>query len=63
MKTFTLDDDQVKKLDEWKEHIKVIYGEYGQYEYKFTSNGIGQIVEVYSKLANATLDLTDVSKW
>jgi len=63
MKTFTLDDDQVKKLDEWKEHIKDIYGEYGQYEYKFTSNGIGQIVEVYSKLANATLDLTDVSKW
>jgi hypothetical protein len=63
MKTFTLDDDQVKKLDEWKEHIKVIYGEYGQYEYKFTSNGIGQIVEVYSKLANTTLDLTDVSKW
>jgi hypothetical protein len=63
MKTFTLDDDQVKKLEEWQEHIKAIYGEYGQYEYKFTSNGIGQIVEVYSELANTTLDLTDVEKW
>jgi hypothetical protein len=63
MKTFKLDDDQVKKLEEWQEHIKAIYGEYGQYEYKFTSNGIGQIVEVYSELANTTLDLTDVEKW
>jgi hypothetical protein len=63
MKTFTLDDDQVKKLEEWQEHIKAIYGKYGDYEYRFTSNGIGQIVEVYSELANVTLDLTDVDKW
>jgi len=62
-KTFTLDEDQVKKLEEWKEHIKIIYGKYGDYEYRFTSNGIGQIVNVYSELANTTLDLTDVDKW
>jgi len=62
VKTFTLDEDQVKKLEEWKEHIKIIYGKYGDYEYSFTSNGIGQIVNVYSELANTTLDLTDVDK-
>jgi len=62
-KTFTLDVDQVKKLEEWQEHIKAIYGKYGDYEYRFTSNGIGQIVEVYSGLADVTLDLTDVDKW
>lgn len=63
VKTFTLDEDQVKKLEEWQSHIKAIYGQYGDYEYKFTSNGIGQIVEVYSGLADVTLDLTDVDKW
>jgi len=63
VKTFTLDEDQVKKLEEWQEHIKAIYGKYGDYEYRFTSNGIGQIVEVYSGLADVTLDLTDVDKW
>jgi len=62
-KTFTLDEDQVKKLEEWQEHIKAIYGKYGDYEYRFTSNGIGQIVGVYSGLADVTLDLTDVDKW
>ena len=63
MKTFTLDDEQVKKLEEWQEHIKAIYGKYGNYEYRFTSDGIGQIIEVYSELADTTLDLTDVDKW
>ena len=62
-KTFTLDEDQVKKLEEWQEHIKAIYGQYGDYEYRFSSNGIGQSVKVYSELANTTLDLTDVDKW
>ena len=33
VKTFTIDEDQVKKLEEWQEHIKAIYGSYGQYEY------------------------------
>jgi hypothetical protein len=63
VKTFTLDEEQVKKLEEWQEHIKAIYGKYGDYEYRFSSSGIGQIVEVYSGLADVTLDLTDVDKW
>jgi hypothetical protein len=62
-KTFTLDVDQVKKLEEWQEHIKAIFGRYGDYEYRFSSNGIGQIVSVYSVLADVELDLTDVDSW
>jgi len=61
--SFTIEPDQVKKLKKWQEHIKAIYGEYGDYEYRFTSNGIGQIVIVYSELAKVELDLTDVSTW
>lgn len=61
--TFTIDPVQVKKLKKWQDHIKAIYGEYGDYEYRFTSNGIGQIVSVYSELAEVGLDLTDVSTW
>lgn len=61
--TFTIEPDQVKKLKKWQGHIKAVYGEYGDYEYRFTSNGIGQIVSVYSELAKVELDLTDVSTW
>ena len=62
-KTFTLDEYQVKKLEEWQSHIKAIYGSYGNYEYTFSSSGIGQIVVVYSELADTELDLTDVDSW
>lgn len=62
-KIFTLDENQVKKLEEWQSHIKAIYGIYGNYEYKFSSNGIGQNVVVYSELADTELDLTDVNSW
>jgi hypothetical protein len=62
-KTFTLDENQVNKLEEWQEHIKAIFGRYGDYEYRFSSNGIGQIVTVYSELADIELDLTDIDTW
>ena len=62
-KTFTLDENQVKKLEKWQSHIKAIYGSYGNYEYTFSSSGIGQIVVVYSELADTELDLTDVDSW
>ena len=62
-KTFTLDENQVKKLEEWQSHIKAIYGSYGNYEYTFSSSGIGQIVVVYSELADTELDLTDFDSW
>lgn len=59
-KTFTLNEDQVKKLEEWQSHIKAIYGSYGNYEYTFTINDFEQIVTVHSELADIELDLTDV---
>ncbi len=60
---FQLDEDQLQKLEYWQEAIKTIYGEYGQYTFKFEPNGIGYGVEVHSKLTNTSIDLTDVSKW
>jgi hypothetical protein len=62
--TYTLDQEESKMLKEWQGHIKAIYGSYGDYIYSFESGGgIGTIKKVYSKLANAELDLTDISKW
>lgn len=61
---FEIDEDQAKKLKEWKDAIKLIYGDYGNFEYRFSSGGgIGMCVRVYSELAEAEIDLTDVSKW
>jgi len=62
-KTYGLTISQVKKLDEWKSHIKAIYGEYGDYSFTFTPTGIGTGVEVYSELANVSLDLTEIENW
>jgi hypothetical protein len=60
---FELDEDQVKKLNIWKEAIKVVFGECGHFEYTFAPNGIGCVVSVYSTLAQQDLDLSDVEKW
>ena len=62
--TYRLDPDETQKLKEWQEHIKAIYGFYGDYVYSFESGGgIGTIKRVWSKLANTELDLTDIEKW
>ena len=60
---FDLCDDQIQKLDEWKKSIKIVFGEYGLFTYKFTPTGIGTSVEVYSELADVSLDLTEIDKW
>jgi len=59
----TLTDKQQKKFDKWKSHIKALYGEYGQFTWKVTSNGIGNEIQVFSHLAKVELDLTDVGSW
>jgi hypothetical protein len=62
--TYTLDQEESKKLKEWQEHIKAIYGSYGDYVYSFESGGgIGIIKKVWSKHAQTELDLTDIEKW
>ena len=60
---FYLDSSQIKKLDEWKEKIKGLYGEYGHYSYTFSPTGIGDVVTVKSHRTNLELDLTDVDTW
>jgi len=60
---FELDEKQMIKLKEWQEAIKKLYGEYGLYEFRFTPTGIGDGVEVYSKLAHKSLDLTNYDNW
>ena len=62
--TYTLDQEESKKLKEWQEHIKAIYGSYGDYVFSFESaGGIGTIKRVWSKHAQTELDLTDTDKW
>jgi hypothetical protein len=58
-----LSDKQQEMFDEWKSHIKALYGEYGPFTWKITPTGIGSGIEVYSHLTKTTLDLTDVDSW
>ena len=61
--TVELNDKQEKMFDEWKSHLKSLYGEYGLLTWKITPNGIGEKIVVYSHRANVELDLTDVDSW
>ena len=61
--TFTLDRKEVEKINEWKEHIKEVFGEFGEFTYSFTPNGIGTTIKVYSVIADVEKDFTDVSSW
>jgi hypothetical protein len=60
---FELNEWQIGKFNEWKTHIKGVFGEYGHFTFSFTSNGIGYGVVVYSHLAKTELDLTDVDSF
>ncbi|WP_026462598.1 hypothetical protein [Adhaeribacter aquaticus] len=57
--TFNINEAQAKKLKEWQNALKLIYGEVGILVYKFTPNGIHVNVEVYSENARASIDITD----
>lgn len=63
MTSFALNDKQEKHLKEWMEAIFTIYGEYGNFEYRFRPTGIGDGVEVWSDLAKYSIDLTDTDSW
>jgi hypothetical protein len=58
-----LNDNQQKKFEEWKEHIKAIYGEYGLFTWRYTPNGIGMELSVFSHLTKTNLELTDIDTW
>jgi hypothetical protein len=61
--TVELDDEQQNRFDEWKSHIKAIYGEYGLFTWKITPTGVGSEIVVYSHKTKTELDLTDVESW
>ena len=61
--TVELSDGQQNKFDEWKSHIKAIYGECGLLTWKVTPTGIGEGIVVYSHNTKTELDLTDVESW
>lgn len=63
MTTFTLNEKQEKQLKKWQNAIKTIYGEYGNYEYRFRPTGIGNAIYIWSDLANQLIDLTDENSW
>jgi len=58
-----LSDKQQDTFDEWKEAIKYIYGEYGHFEWTISPTGIGNGIEVWSSLAQTSINLTDVENW
>ena len=60
---FTLTDSEEKKLKEWQEKIKDLYGEYGNYTFSFTPTGIGDVIKVKSHLTGLELDITDIDNW
>ena len=61
--TVELNDKEQTKFDEWKSHIKAIYGEYGLFTWKVTPTGIGSEISVYSHKTKTELDLTDIESW
>jgi hypothetical protein len=60
---FELTEKQEKEIHEWRDHIKAIYGEYGNYEFTFIPCEIGNVLKVKSILANIVKDFTDVDSW
>lgn len=61
--TFKLGQIQLEALQEWKEGIKELYGQYGVYSYTFTPTGIGDIVKVKSSLTGTEFDLSEYDRW
>lgn len=61
--TFEIKNKELEELNKWKELIKELYGEYGLYTYKFTPNGIGDSLVVYSHLAKIEKEFTDLDSW
>ena len=63
MVSFDLNEKEEATLNEWKEAIKKVFGEYSYYEYRFRPTGIGTGISVWSDLAKKEIDLTDVDSW
>lgn len=60
---FTLSQRQKSELKEWQEKIKDLFGEYGNYEYTFSPNGIGTGLVVKSSITGTSIDLSHIEDW
>lgn len=64
---FSLDKDQLDKLNEWQktviEKAKDITAIGGRFTYSFTPTGIGEVVKVKDWITNEEIDLTDYDSW
>lgn len=58
-----LTNKEQEKFEEWISHIKALHGQVGLLTWKYTPNGIGMELSVFSHLAKVELDLTDVETW
>jgi hypothetical protein len=61
--SFKLTERQEKKLKEWQEKIKELFGQYGHYDYTFTPYGMGTGLKVKSHLTKTELDLSHEEDW
>jgi hypothetical protein len=60
---FKIDGEELEKLRQWQENIKGVYGQYGNFEYRFScGSGIGVEIKVYSELAKIELDFIYIIK-
>jgi hypothetical protein len=49
-------------LNEWQEAICKVFGNYGDYEFRFRPNGLFIGLKVWSDLAKTEIDLTEYDK-
>lgn len=64
---FDLDDNEIKKINVWKETLTEIpvdvFGEEFQFLYIFRPTGLGLVKIVRRELDGAELNLTDFDNW
>ena len=60
---FEVTKEQQKKISEWKDAIKLVFDEYGEFDYTFHHTGIGTTLSVYSHIAYKEKDFTDYDNW
>lgn len=62
---FEIDEEQLKKIQEWKNTLKVEYTGAigGRFTYEFTPTGIGTAITVKDCVTDQSLDVSDYDNW
>jgi len=61
--SFDLNINEQEVANKFKDAVKEIYGEYGEFKYIFTPTGIGYGIDIYSDLADTHKDITDYNSF